>query len=386
MATRAERVELIKQLEEARGGRTVFTYVTSTRPNLEAPMAMDVIPILYRHLQALDRPPEETKIDLFLHSNGGDGIVPWRLVTLVREFCSEFNVLIPHRAYSAATLTALGADHVVMHPMGMLGPTDPTVTNPFNPPHPQNPAQLLGISVEDVASYINLVKDDVGIRHEDELVQAFSLLARKIHPLALGNVKRATSQSRMMGGKLLRQKALEERLDERELEEIIEKLTSQLYFHAHPINRSEAREDLRLTFVDEDVPRDVEEAMWRLYQAYADEMRMEEEFLPLQEVYGQNPIQLPAPPQMAAPGQFTPATIGVATAPLGPLPTVYVESRARTDRRTVAFEVTVRKEWTGELNANVALTAAGWEQEADEATEVADEATETEEATSDESS
>jgi len=386
MATRAERVELIKQLEEARGGRTVIAYMTSTRPNLEAPMAMDVIPILYGHLQALDRPPEETKIDLFLHSNGGDGIVPWRLVTLVREFCSEFNVLIPHRAYSAATLTALGADHVVMHPMGMLGPTDPTVTNPFNPPHPQNPTQLLGISVEDVASYINLVKDDVGIRHEDELVQAFSLLARKIHPLALGNVKRATSQSRMMGGKLLRQKALEERLDERELEEIIEKLTSQLYFHAHPINRREAREDLRLTFVDEEVPRDVEEAMWRLYEAYAEEMRMEEEFLPLQEVYGQNPIQLPAPPQMAAPGQFTPASIGIATAQLGPLPTVYVESRARTDRRTVAFEVTVRKEWTGELNANVALTGAGWEQEADEAAQVADKATETEQTTSDEPS
>jgi len=369
MATRAERVELIKRLEEARGSRTVITYVTSTRPNLEAPMAMDVIPIIYRHLQALDRPPEQTKIDLFLHSNGGDGIVPWRLVTLIREFCSEFNVLIPHRAYSAATLTALGADHVVMHPMGMLGPTDPTVTNPFNPPHPQNPAQLLGISVEDVASYISLIKDDVGIRHEDELVQAFSLLARKIHPLALGNVKRATSQSRMMGGKLLRQKALEERLDERELEEIIEKLTSQLYFHAHPINRREARDDLRLTFVDEDVPRNVEDAMWSLYEAYAGEMQMEEEFLPLQEVYAQNPIQLPAPPQMAAPGQFTPATIGVTTAPLGPLPMVYLESRARTDTRTVAFEVTVRKEWTGELNANVALTATGWKEEAGTAAE-----------------
>jgi hypothetical protein len=363
VATRAERVELIKALEQARDGRKVITYVTSTRPNLEAPMAMDVIPIIYRHLQGLTTERENTKIDLFLHSNGGDGIVPWRLVTLVREYAAEFNVLIPHRAYSAATLLALGADRVVMHPMGMLGPTDPTVTNPFNPPHPQNPSELLGISVEDVASYISLIKDDVGIRHEDELVQAFSLLAERVHPLALGNVKRATSQSRMMAGKLLRQQALEERLDERELEEIIDKLTSQLYYHGHPINRREAREDLRLTFVEEDVPHVVEDAMWDLYEAYADEMQMEEEFLPLQEIYAQNPIQLPAPPAMVNPGQLGVTNIGVTTAPLGPLPTVYVESEKRTDIRNLNFEVTVRKEWTGEINANVALVSAGWEEE-----------------------
>jgi len=44
---------------------------------------------------------------------------------------------------------------------------------------------------------------------------------------------------------------------------------------------------------------------------------------------------------------------------------VYVESAVRADVRTASFEVTVRKEWTGELNASVALTAAGWEVEED---------------------
>jgi hypothetical protein len=362
VATREQRIALIQALERARGGTTVLAYVTSTRPALEAPMAMDAIPIVYPHLRALKTRPADTRIDLFIHSNGGDGIVPWRLVTLIREFCSEFNVLVPHRAFSAATLTALGADHVIMHPMGMLGPTDPTVTNPFNPPHPQNPAQLLGISVEDVASYISLVKDDVGIRHEDELVQAFSLLANKIHPLALGNVKRATSQSRMMGGKLLRQKAPDGRLDERELEEIIEKLTSQLYFHGHPINRREAREDLRLTFV-EDASPEVESAMWDLYTAYAEDMRLDEEFLPLQEVYAKAPLATPPPPAMINPAQLGATTIAVASNTVGPLAMAYVESQARTDVRTASFEVTVRKEWTGELNANVALLAGGWEAE-----------------------
>jgi ClpP class serine protease len=102
-------------------------------------MAMDSVRRIYDHLVPLRRAAQPIKIDLFLYSNGGDGIVPWRLVTLIREYADEFSVLVPFRAFSAATLTALGADHIVMHPMGMLGPTDATVTNPFNPPDPMNP-------------------------------------------------------------------------------------------------------------------------------------------------------------------------------------------------------------------------------------------------------
>src|SRR5437899_2255005 len=185
MTRREERVHLIRGLEAARGETTVITYVTSTRPNLEAPMAMDAIPVVHEHLRSITTPRDETRIDLFLHSNGGDGVVPWKLVTLLREYCTELSVLVPHHAFSAATLAALGADRVVMHRMGMLGPTDPTVANPFNPPHPQRPGQLLGISVEDVAAYINLAKEDVGLSEEDAVVQAFAILARKVHPLAL---------------------------------------------------------------------------------------------------------------------------------------------------------------------------------------------------------
>ena len=358
---RDERQELISTLQTIREDRTLLTYVTSTRPGLESQMAFDVIPVIHRHLQSITSPPDQTRIDLFIHSNGGEGIVPWRLVTLIREFCCEFNVLVPCRAFSAATLTALGADTVVMHPMGMLGPTDPTVADQFNPPDPQNPKQLLGISVEDVASYIALVKQDVGIQHEDELVQAFDILAEKVHPLALGNVKRATSQSRMLASKLLRQKAAN-KIDERELEEIIEKLTSQLFFHGHPINRREARDDLRLGFVKDASP-DEEKAIWGLYEAYAADMRLEEEFLPLQEVYAQHPVQTPPAPQMAGPGQLGVTTIGTRTQDLNPVATVYVESAMRCDVRKAKFEVTLRKDWLGEIAASINMVASGWEEE-----------------------
>ena len=129
-----ERLKLIERIEKARGSR-VITYITSTRRNLESHMAMDVPRKIFEHLRPIGA-KKTPKIDLFLHSNGGDGTVPWRLVTLIREYADKFSVLVPYKAFSAATLTALGADEIIMGPMGMLGPTDANINGPFNPPNP----------------------------------------------------------------------------------------------------------------------------------------------------------------------------------------------------------------------------------------------------------
>ena len=285
-------------------------------------------------------------------------------MSLIREFAQEFNVLVPHRAFSAATLTALGADHVVMHPLGMLGPIDPSVGTPFNPSNPENPTRRLNISVEDVASYINLVRDDVGIHHEEELVRAFEILAKKIHPLALGSVKRSTSQSRMLGAKLLKSRKSVPVLDEHSIAEVVERLASQLYFHGHPISRSEAREDLKLSFV-EDAPDSVADAMYALYEAYADEsdMALEKEFNPYTETTHGNSVVLPPPPQMGGANQFTPTTITVQQSKLGPYIAARVESVARSDRSVVEFDAVITRQWSGETKVNLSVLRSAWEQE-----------------------
>ncbi len=46
-------------------------------------------------------------------------------MSLLRERFKKVSVLIPYVAYSAATLLALGADEIVMHPFSNLGPVDP---------------------------------------------------------------------------------------------------------------------------------------------------------------------------------------------------------------------------------------------------------------------
>jgi hypothetical protein len=276
----AERLPLIKKLEELRGSK-VICYLTSLRPGVPGQMGDDAIRELLDQLLAFPKKPVE-KLDLFLCSDGGDSVLPWRLVPVFRHFAKSFAVLVPYHAYSAATILALGANEIVMHPFGVLGPIDPTVTNEFNPQI--QPGRLSGISVEDVKAYVNFVKQTVGITHEDELVQMLAILAEKIHPLALGNVERFLSQSRMIARKLL--KTHMGLVSERDIEDIVENLASKLYFHGHPINRTEAEKELRLK-VAQDVPTEVEDAMWRLYTEFEAEFRNREPFQPFVELASQ---------------------------------------------------------------------------------------------------
>jgi hypothetical protein len=233
-------------------------------------MAMDVPRRLIEHLQLL---PAQTlpQIDLLLHSNGGDVVVPWRLVTLLRERCERLAVLIPHAAHSAATLTALGADEIVMLPLATLGPIDPTTANPFNPRDPAAPSEVVGINVEDVAAYVALVKQDIGITHEDEVVHALIALTNAVHPLALGNVKRASQQSRMLARKLLSLHMNAEE-DAHVIDSIVERLSSDLYSHGHPINRQEAKTDLDLKVVI--APPAVENVIWTLYTDFETDLQL----------------------------------------------------------------------------------------------------------------
>lgn len=167
-----------------------------------------------------------------------------------------------------------------MHPFGEMGPIDPTVTNDFNPVESAT-GRRLGISVEDVKAYVAFVKNTVGINHEDELVKTIEILANKIHPLALGNVERFLSQSRLVARKVLGTHM--KGRDEHEINEIIENMASKLYFHGHPINRREAKEELKLEVNDELQP-ELEAAMWELYRHYENEFENTKLFRPADEL------------------------------------------------------------------------------------------------------
>lgn len=287
--SRAARKGLIEELQIARNNRLLICYVTSTRANHEIQIADDAFRIMYEHLKGAEE-LAKNGVDLFIHSNGGSGTVPWRIVSLIRQYTQSFAVLVPHRAFSAATLISLGANEIVMHKMGCLGPIDPSVANIFNPLHPTNPGQVAPISVEDVSAFFRLVKDEVGITHEDELVQALIALTEKIHPLALGNVQRSHNQSRLMARKLLRLHMSESQ--EHEIEQLIDTLKSNLFYHGHPINREEAKNELKLKVVFP--PIEVERLIWELYLQYEEDLKLNEPFNPLRELELKLPQAQPA--------------------------------------------------------------------------------------------
>lgn len=66
-------------------------------------------------------------VDVLLHSPGGRPDATERIVTILRNHFEEITFLVPHSAYSAATMLALSGDLVLMHKSATLGPIDPQI-------------------------------------------------------------------------------------------------------------------------------------------------------------------------------------------------------------------------------------------------------------------
>lgn len=282
--------KLLRAIEDERQTR-LLVYVTSDRPPpFRARMALDVIRRFYEHLT---RVGIAEKIDLFLFSLGGDTIVPWRLLNLIREYAREFAVLVPYKAHSAATLIALGADEIVIGPMGELSPIDPSISTPFNPPHPNEPKEpKVEIGVEDVRGFINLARETVGITDQDNLVRMMEKLSEHIHPLAIGAVYRSHALIRLLAGKLLALH-MKEPADAQRIPKIVDDLAEKLYYHNYLINRTEA-EELGLRVVRPSAT--LEKLLWELYLSYEAEMDLGQPFDPLAHLgESQSAVQLEKP-------------------------------------------------------------------------------------------
>jgi hypothetical protein len=274
-AGRAARRDLIRAIQAARGSK-VITYVTSDRPGVSAHISEDVVPLIHEHLLAF-APPEREKLDLVIYSRGGDSDVPWSIVSMIREFCREgsFSVLVPYRAQSAATVICLGADEIVMTKKAELGLIDVTiVSGPYNPSEEN---RRLPVSVEDVTGCFALL-DTIGSTRPEEKLRAFEQLTTKVHPLVLGSVSRLLQQTQLVALGLLGTRATP--FPEAKYQEIVRKLSSEIYSHRHTINRTEARAYLGLDQVVDAESAGVGTSLWDLYRSYRDLFSFEVPFAP----------------------------------------------------------------------------------------------------------
>jgi hypothetical protein len=268
-----ERKGLITKLEGIRKSK-VLCYVLSDResspPGIVSGLStsLGTEPQIF-FIDQLRRIGKVTKLDLFLYTRGGATDSVWPLINLLREHCEHLTVIVPFKAHSGGTLICLGADEIIMTDFAELSPIDPTTGNQFNPIEQQGKSRL-GISVEDVTAYFKLSKDLAGIQEEANRLEVFKQLTcngpNALHPLALGNVQRVYLQIRLLAKRLL-SLHIDEKKNEKQINEIIQALTVEFYSHLHAISRKEAKTILG----DWVVPpsKAEEDAILNLFDAYA---------------------------------------------------------------------------------------------------------------------
>lgn len=247
-------------------------YVTGVSPGKSGSMAVDSIPVFLDQLQAL--PTDLEALDLLIVSMGGDPTVAWRIVSLIRERVERFSVLIPQAAFSAATLIALGADEIVMHPNGNLGPVDPQI----NVPRAKGDQQRsLSFGSEDLMAFLQFVRDSVGLSDQRELANVFGRVCDAVGPVPIGVAARGSQLSLAMGEKLLRMHMKDDQAQKAPI--IAEELNKNFFHHGYPVSRSEAIE-IGLKVAERNP--DLETLLWRTWKSVEDELELRKGFNPLE--------------------------------------------------------------------------------------------------------
>jgi hypothetical protein len=296
----ARRRKLYEELEQLRG-RPLIVYVTSSRPHATGMMAGDAIPEILDQLNAA--PANPAALDILVVSQGGDAAVAWQTMSLLRERCGQVAVLVPQAAFSAATLLALGANEIVMHPNGNLGPVDPQISAKRKVPGVDKPIDVQ-FGYEDLIGFLEFVREEARVTDQAHVKSLFEQFCSEVGPVPVGIAARGSQLSISMGEKLLRMHMKEES-DVQKARGIAETLNKKFFHHGYPVSRTEAIE-IGLKVADRNPP--VEQKMWEIWLDVEDELKIRKPFDPTVEILsspGAGPL-LQAVPQVNLPPSLPP--------------------------------------------------------------------------------
>jgi hypothetical protein len=263
-----ERRKRYKAIEDYRK-RPLVVYATSTRQNVPALMAGDTVRELIDQIDVIG---DTKKIDILVHSSGGDALAAWKLMSIIRERLDHVTVFVPFMAFSAATLFALGADEIVMHPHASLGPIDPQVTLT------QPDGSQRRFSYEDVGAFLRFLTSEVKVTEQVHISAIIEKLFSVVDPVNVGAAKRASELSSDVGERLLLMHMTSAE-DKARARQIAENLNKSFFAHGDAVSRKRARE-LQLKVAKDD-PK-LEALMWDAYLGIESYMQLREPFNPLQ--------------------------------------------------------------------------------------------------------
>ena len=218
-------------------------------------MRGDVVEQMYEQLLCIGHVP---RLDIFLHSAGGQTEIPWRLITLIRDFADQFAVLIPGIAHSAATHLAMGADEIVMGPLSELSPVDPSRSHPLLPRGP-NQELIPAVSVQDLRQCVEFVKKEIGDESPESMAAVFVKLFEEVHPLAIGAIQQSYDLARLISRKAL-STHMDPADDKEQIDKIVQAFSDEFYSHGYRIGWREAKQTgLKVVKADDE--------LWKLVSA-----------------------------------------------------------------------------------------------------------------------
>ncbi|MGV8108965.1 SDH family Clp fold serine proteinase [Methanospirillum sp.] len=329
-------------------------------------MASDAIPQFCKQISEI--PQEEKNVDLLIVSDGGDPNVSWRIISLLRERFDKIGILLPFQAYSAATLLALGADEIIMHPYSNLGPVDPQLIGTPNGQNAPGNIQENMFSTEDIAYYLEFVKEDVGINTEEQKEKAFELICSAVGPVKIGMAKRSSNLALSIAEKLLSLHMKEEE----KIKQITNAFNKSFYHHGYPIGRSEAK-SIGLNVNTKE--KEIESLIWNLWLDLEKEMECQNPFNPYhvalnnpqlsQQIKPISQIQLPInipPPLMQGVMQQIQQNMSVSS--IQPIEYEVIQaiiesSRIKNDFRT-KYLISAARMMDLNININVTQMSQGW--------------------------
>lgn len=119
------RISCYKEIERIRN-RPLIIYVSKFLEGQRVPNSIDLTDI-EGFTDLVGSIPTGDAIDVLIHSPGGDPNATERIVEILRGKFNDVRFLVPHSAYSAATMLCLSGNEITTHPSATLGPIDPQI-------------------------------------------------------------------------------------------------------------------------------------------------------------------------------------------------------------------------------------------------------------------
>jgi ClpP class serine protease len=205
----ARRVRALSAFQRARGTRVIaMIHRQETVGFLGVPLFRFIdIDDSEAVLRAIRMTPDDTPIDLVLHTPGGLVLASEQIAYALRDHPAKVTVLVPHYAMSGGTLIALAADEILMDPAAVLGPVDPQLGD-------MPAASLVRVAAKKPLERL----DDRTLVMADVAEKALRHMKQVVRDLLAG------------------------RLDEKRAESLAEELAGGHYTHDDPITVTEAQQ------------------------------------------------------------------------------------------------------------------------------------------------